>query len=67
VLKTAAVVLAFLSFMLLATTSRAQLFPSGNVYVGGAYADSVDVVLRTLHLPRWNGSVEDFPFSRFRI
>ena len=36
--KTAAVVLAFLSFMLFATTSRAQLLPSGNVYVGAASA-----------------------------
>jgi hypothetical protein len=64
--KTAAVVLAFLSVMLLATTSRAQLFPSGNVYVGAAYADSVDVVPTNRYTFRgWNGSVEDFPFSRF--
>jgi hypothetical protein len=63
VLKTAAVVLAFLSFMLLAATSRAQLLPSGNVYVGAAYGDSVDVVNRYT-FRGWNASVEDFPFSR---
>jgi hypothetical protein len=63
VLKTAAVVLAFLGFLLLATTSRAQLLPSGNVYVGAAYGDSVDVVNRYT-FRGWNASVEDFPFSR---
>ena len=64
--KTAAVVLAFLSFMLFATTSRAQLLPSGNVYVGAAYGDSVDVVNRYT-FRGWNASLEDFPFSRFPI
>ena len=64
--KTAAVVLAFLSFMLLATTSRAQLFPSGNVYVGAAYGDSVDVIATNRYTFRgWNASVEDFPFARY--
>jgi hypothetical protein len=63
VLKTAAVVLAFLSFALLATTARAQLLPSGNVYIGAAYGDSVDVINRYT-FRGWNASLEDFPFSR---
>ncbi len=62
--KTAAVVLAFLSLTLVATTSRAQLLPSGNVYVGAAYGDSVDVINRYT-FRGWNASVEDFPFSRY--
>ena len=62
--KTAAVVLAFLSLMLLTTMSRAQLLPSGNVYVGAAYADSVDVINR-LTFRGWEASGEDFPFKRF--
>jgi hypothetical protein len=64
VLKTAAVVLAFLCLMLFPTTSKAQLLPSGNVYVGVAYADSVDVVNR-LTFKGWNASVEDIPFHRY--
>jgi len=64
VLKTAAVV-AFLSLMLVfPTTSRAQLLPSGNVYAGAAYADSVDIVNR-LTFKGWDGSLEDLPFHRF--
>jgi len=62
--KTAAVVLAFLSLMLFTTVSRAQLFPSGNVYVGASYADNVDVVNR-LTFRGWNASVEASPFHRF--
>ena len=61
--KTAAVVLAFMSLMLFTTTSRAQLLPSGNVYVGASYADSVDVINR-LTFRGWNASVEEFPFHR---
>ena len=63
-LKTAAVVLAFVSFMLFATASRAQLLPSGDVYVGVAYGDSVDVINRYT-FRGWNASLEDFPFSRY--
>jgi hypothetical protein len=63
VLKTAAVVLGFLSLMLFPTISRAQLLPNGNVYVGGAYADSVDVVNRYT-FRGWNASVEAIPFAR---
>jgi hypothetical protein len=63
VLKTAAVVLAFLSSMLLSTTSKAQLIPSGNLYAGFAYASSEDVVNR-LAFRGWDGSVEAFPFHR---
>ena len=62
--KTAAVALAFLSFMLFATASRAQLLPSGNVYVGAAYGDSVDVINRYT-FRGWNASIEDFPFARY--
>jgi hypothetical protein len=62
--KTAAVVLAFLSLMLFPTTSKAQLLPTGNVYAGVAYADSVDVVNR-LTFRGWDGSVEALPFHRF--
>jgi hypothetical protein len=62
--KTAAVVLAFVSLALFPTASRAQLLPSGNVYAGVAYADSVDVVNR-FAFRGWNGSVEDIPFHRF--
>lgn len=61
--KTAAVVLAFLSFMLCATCSRAQLLPSGNVYVGVGYGDSVDVINRYT-FRGWNASFEDFYFTR---
>ena len=62
--KTAAVVLAFLSLMLFPTTSKAQLLPSGNVYAGVGYADSVDVVNR-LTFRGWEGSAEALPFHRF--
>jgi hypothetical protein len=66
VLKTAAVVLAFLSFMLFATPSRAQLLPSGNVYVGAAYGDLVDVIPTNRYTFRgWNASLEDFPLTRY--
>jgi hypothetical protein len=52
--KTAAVVLAFLSLMLLSTPSKAQLLPSGNVYGGVGFGDNVDVVNRlTFH--GWEG------------
>ena len=61
--KTAAVFLAFLSLVLVATPSRAQLFPSGNVYVGAAYGDSVDVINRYT-FRGWEASGEDFPFAR---
>lgn len=63
-LKTAAVVLAFLSLTLFPTTSKAQLLPSGNVYAGVAYASSEDVVNR-LAFRGWDGSAEAFPFHRF--
>src|SRR5208282_3903941 len=73
--KIAAVVLAFLSLMLFTTLSEAQqpggdhgggggLLPSGNLYVGAAYGDNVDVVNR-LTFRGWNASVETFPFHRF--
>lgn len=62
--KTAAVVLAFLSLTLFTTTSHAQLLPSGNVYGGAAYADSVDVVNR-FAFRGWNASLEDFLFHRY--
>jgi hypothetical protein len=61
--KTAAVVVAFLSLTVFTTISRAQLIPSGNVYVGVSYADSVDVVNR-LTFRGWNASFEDLPFPR---
>jgi len=61
--KNAAVVLAFLSLTILTTPSRAQLIPSGNVYVGASYADSVDVVNRYT-FRGWNASVEAFPLRR---
>ena len=64
--KTAAVVLAFLCLMLFATPSKAQLLPSGNVYVGVAYGDSVDVIPTNRYTFRgWNASFEDFPFTRY--
>jgi len=62
--KTVAVVLALICLMLFPTTSKAQLIPSGNVYAGVAYADSVDVVNR-LTFRGWDASVEAFPFHRF--
>jgi hypothetical protein len=62
--KTAAVVLGFLSLTLFATTSRAQLIPSGNVYVGVSESDSVDVVNRYT-FRGWNASAEALPFPRF--
>jgi len=63
--KTAAVVLAFLCLILLAIPLRAQLLPSGNVYVGAAYGDNVDVIPTNRYTFRgWNASFEDFPFTR---
>jgi hypothetical protein len=62
--KTAAVVMGFLSFMLLANISRAQLIPSGNVYVGVSESDSVDVVNRYT-FRGWAASAEDMPFPRY--
>lgn len=60
--KIAAVVLAFLGFIMFATTSRAQILPSGNVYVGAAYGDLVDVIATNRYTFRgWNASVEAFP------
>ncbi len=65
-LKTAAVVLVFLSLMLFPTTSKAQLLPSGNVYGGVAYADSVDVVPENrLAMRGWDASAEAIPFHRY--
>jgi hypothetical protein len=71
--KTAAVVLAFLSLTLFTTVSKAQqqggdrggggLIPSGNVYVGAAYGDNVDVINRYT-FRGWNASAEAFPFRR---
>jgi hypothetical protein len=64
--KTAAVVLAFLSLTLFPTISKAQLIPSGNLYAGGAYANSEDVInVNRLAMRGWDGSVEMFPFHRF--
>lgn len=63
-LKTAAVVLAFLSLLLFPATSKAQLLPSGNVYAGVGYADSVDVINR-LSFRAWEASAEALPFHRF--
>jgi hypothetical protein len=63
VLKIAAVVLAFLSLMLFAPASRAQLIPSGNVYVGVSESDSVDVINRYT-FRGWNASFEDLPLPR---
>lgn len=62
--KIVAVVLAVLSLTLFPAKSKAQLIPSGNIYAGVAYADSVDVVNR-LSFRGWDGSVEVFPFHRF--
>ena len=63
-LKTAAVVLAFLSFTFFPVKLKAQLIPSGNIYAGAAYASSEDVVNR-LAFRGWDASVEAFPFHRF--
>jgi hypothetical protein len=63
VLKTVAVVLAFLTLTLVSANSKAQLIPRGNLYAGGAYASSEDVVNR-LAFRGWDGSVEAFPFHR---
>ena len=63
--KTAALVLVLLSLMFIPTTSRAQLIPSGNVYAGIAYADSVDVIPTNRYTFRgFDGSAEAFPFHR---
>ena len=55
--KTAAVVLAVLSFLSFPTASKAQLLPSGNVYGGVGYADNVDVINR-LMFRGWEASGE---------
>lgn len=57
-------VLAFVIVIFLPAISKAQLLPSGNVYGGVAYADSVDVVNR-LTFRGWNASGEDLPFHRY--
>jgi hypothetical protein len=61
--KTAAVLLGLLSILLFANISRAQLIPSGNVYVGVSESDSVDVVNRYT-FRGWNASFEDMPLPR---
>jgi hypothetical protein len=63
--KTAAVVLAFLSLMLIPTASKAQLLPSGNVYGGVGFGDNVNVVNRQTYRG-WEGSAEAFPFKKYR-
>jgi hypothetical protein len=50
--------------MLFATTSKAQLLPSGNVYGAVGYGDSVDVVNR-LTFRGLEGSAEADPFHRY--
>ena len=62
--KTAFVVLALLSCLLFPIASKAQILPSGNVYGGVAYADSVNVVNRYT-FRGWNASLEDIAFHRF--
>lgn len=62
--KTAVVVLALLTVLMIPTASKAQLLPSGNVYAGVGFADSVDVVNR-LTFRGWEASAEDIPFHRF--
>jgi hypothetical protein len=62
--KTAAVVLALLSFALFPTASKAQLIQSGNIYAGVAYARSDDVVDR-LAFRGFDASVEIKPSLRF--
>jgi hypothetical protein len=54
---------AFVIAILFPTISKAQLLPGGNVYGGGAYADSVDVVNR-LTFRGWDASFEDLPLHR---
>jgi hypothetical protein len=62
VLKTAAV-LAFFSLLFFSNIAKAQLLQSANAYVGGAYADSVDVINRET-FRGWDASFEDMPFHR---
>jgi hypothetical protein len=64
VLKTAAVVLAFLCLTLLAAVSQAQILPRGNAYVGASYADARDITTR-YPFKGWEGSIEDLPFVRY--
>lgn len=63
-LKTAAVVLVFLSLTLLATVSHAQILPRGNAYIGASYADGAYVTTR-YPFKGWDGSVEVLPFARY--
>lgn len=65
--KTAAAVLAFAGFLLLSIPMSAQfnkLLPNGNVYGGVSYGQLTDVI-NTQSYRGWEGSFEDFPFTRF--
>jgi hypothetical protein len=63
--KTAAAVLAVLALSVCAIPMSAQLLPSGNLYAGVSYGQLTNVVNQQSY-KGWNGSVEAFPFSRYR-
>ena len=65
--KTAATLLAFVGLLLFSVPMSAQfngLLPSGNVYGGVSYGQLTDVINQQSYRG-WNGSVEDFLFTRF--
>jgi len=65
--KTAAVVLAFVGFIVFALPMSAQfnkLLPNGNVYGGVSYGQLTDVINRQSYRG-WVGSFEALPFTRF--
>ncbi len=64
--RTAAVVVAFLSFLLFSIPMSAQfngLLPSGNVYAGVSYGQLTNVVNQQSYRG-WNASLEALPFVR---
>jgi hypothetical protein len=62
--KIAAAFLASVGMMLFSLPMSAQFIPRGNVYLGAAYASSVDVTTR-YDFKGWNASAEAIPFSRY--
>jgi hypothetical protein len=60
--RLAAVALAFTAFLVLSVPMSAQLFQSGNVYVGVSYGSLTNVVVKQAYRG-WNASAEDMLLS----
>jgi len=63
--KAALVVLVFVTVILFAMPSSAQLLPNGNVYAGVSYGQFENAGVNRQSYHGWNASAEDLPFARF--